>query len=127
MSTNTIALLEKNSSPSRSLFVGLRPPRRTADMPALILMQHDYNTITILEKNSSPSRSLFVGLKPPRRSADLPALIMMQHDYELPPREEVNRCHDDDELVTGCTITKVCHNSVHSPRQDCLVTVLKHL
>ena len=92
-----------------------KPQHRTADLPAQIMMQHDYNTIAILEKNSSPSRSLFVGLKPPRRTADMPAL--MQHDYELHPREEVNRCHDDDELVTGCTITTVCHNSVHSPRQ----------
>ena len=55
------------------------------------------NAIAISEQNSSPARSLFVALKPPRRIPDLP---LLQHD-ELPPCEEVNRCRDYDELVTG--------------------------
>ena len=55
------------------------------------------NTIAIQEKNSSPARSLVVALKPPRRIPDLP---LLQHD-ELLPREEVNRCRDHDELVSG--------------------------
>ena len=110
MSTNTIAIQEKNSSPARSLVVA---PRRIPDLP---LLQHDElppceevkvfytsstemstKTIAIQKKNSSPARSLVVALKPPRRIPDLP---LLQHD-ELPPREEVNRCRDLDELVTG--------------------------
>ena len=65
--------------------------------PFLQILQMSTNTIAIQEKNSSPARSLFVALKPPRRIPDLP---LLQHD-ELPPREEVNRCRDHDELVTG--------------------------
>ena len=38
MSTNTIAVQEKNSSPARSLVVALKPPRRIPDVP---LLQHD--------------------------------------------------------------------------------------
>ena len=113
MSTNTIAIQEKNSSPARSLqVVALKPPRRIPDLP---LLQHDelppreevkvfcrfsteMSTKTIaIQKNSSPARSVVVALKPPCRIPDLP---LLQHD-ELPPREEVNRCRDHDELVTG--------------------------
>ena len=63
----------------------------------LQILQMSTNTIAIPEQNSSPARSLVVALKPPRRIPDLP---LLQHD-ELPPREEVNRCRDHDELVTG--------------------------
>ena len=55
------------------------------------------NTVATPEKNSSPARSLVVALKPSRRILDLP---LLQHD-ELPPCEELNRCRDHDELVTG--------------------------
>ena len=38
MSTNTIAIPEKNPSQAKSLVVALKPPRRIAELP---LLQHD--------------------------------------------------------------------------------------
>ena len=63
----------------------------------LLILQMSTNTIAIQEKNSSAARSVVVALKPPRRIPDLP---LLQHD-KLPPCDEVNRCRDHDELVTG--------------------------